>query len=75
MAKQRHKIKQTIHQQTTAAATKSKNIFTKIYDHIKKNPADALLSIIAVLAIDANVALDDIEDLNEVQAAADLDLL
>ena len=72
---QRHKIKQTIHQQTTTAATQSKTVLTKVIDHIKENPADALLTIIGALLIDANIALDDIEDLNEVQAAADLNLL
>lgn len=75
MATQRHKIKQTIHQQTTTAAAQSKNLLTKVIDHIKENPADALLTIIGALLVDANVALDDIGDLNEIQAAADLDLL
>ena len=72
---QKHRIKQTIHQQTTTAVNEGKSVLTKIIDHIRDNPADALLTIIGALLVDANMALDDIEDLNTIQAAADLDML
>jgi hypothetical protein len=61
--------------QTTNATQKLRNFWYWFTDTIKNNPTDILLAIVSLLLMDANSALDNIQDLNEIQAAADLDLL
>jgi hypothetical protein len=58
MAKNRHKIKQTIHQQKQQVVQKNKSIIKHIYD----NKAEYIMSIIALLAADASFSLNEIED-------------
>lgn len=61
--------------QTINATQKLRSFWHWFTYTIKNNPTDILLAVVSLLLMDANSALDNIQDLNEIQAAADLNLL
>ena len=59
---QRHKIKQTIHQQATSTIEKSQSKIQGLVDDIKNNPCAVLATICTALLAESTMTLNVLED-------------
>ena len=59
-------------QKALQAVTKAKPTLIKVWNHLKENPSDAILGVMAITMLGIDDSLDQIEELEEIQTIIDV---
>ena len=59
-------------QKALQAVTKARPLVIKVCNHLKENPSDAILGIMAITMLGIDDSLDQIEEMEELQTIIDV---